>query len=106
MASLRECPLDMPRLIRFSTEGDEIAETRLQMMQSLVDPKNFDVFLESPFGKYLLEGITNEAKVEQRGITKVSEFIRAENNYTAAKRRAKFEETMGANRLKERKPMS
>lgn len=50
-------------------------------MTSLIDPKNFDVFLESRFGKYLLEGIQSEEKVEQRGITKVSEFIRAENNY-------------------------
>lgn len=94
----------MPSFIHFSTEGDDIEETRLKIMRSLVDPKNFDVFLESPFGKYLLEGIQSEEKVEKRGITKVSEFIRSENNYMAAKRRAKFEATMQVNRFKENRP--
>ena len=86
-------------MIHFSSDGDSIAETRLQMMKSLLDPKNFDVFLESPFGKYLLHGIQSEEKVEKRGITKVSEFIRTENNYTAAKRHAKFQATMQVNRF-------
>jgi len=71
------CPIDMPRMIRFSTEGDDIEEVRLQLMKAKIDPKTFDVFLQSPFGQYLLEGISDEEKVEHRGITKVSEFIRA-----------------------------
>lgn len=75
-------------------------------MRSMIDPKDFDVFLESPFAKYLLENINNEAKVEEKGITKVSEFIRAENNYMAAKRRAKFEATVQVNRFKDAAPTS
>ena len=45
-------------------------------MKSLIDPKNFDLFLDSPFGRYLLEGINDADKVEDRGITKVSQFIK------------------------------
>lgn len=67
--------MDLPRVIRFGSEGDDIAELRLQIMKSMIDPKNFDLFLDSPFGKYLLEGINDEEKVEKRGITRVSEFI-------------------------------
>ena len=37
--------------------GDDIAELRLQIMRNMIDPKNFDMFLSSPFGRYLLEGI-------------------------------------------------
>ena len=64
--------MDLPRVIRFGSEGDDIEEVRLQIMKSMIDPKNFDLFLDSPFGKYLLEGINDEDKVEKRGITKVS----------------------------------
>ena len=60
-------------------------------MKSMIDPKNFDLFLQSSFGKYLLEGINDEEKVEKRGITKVSQFIREQNNYMKATRRAKFD---------------
>ena len=68
------------------------------MMRSLIDPKNFDVFLESNFGMYLLEGIQDPSKVEDRGITKISEFIRAENNYWTSLKRAKFENAIQASR--------
>ena len=50
-------------------------------MRNMIDPKNFDQFLSSPFGRYLLEGIHDEEKVEKKGITKVSQFIKEENNY-------------------------
>lgn len=83
--------MDLPRVIRFGSEGDDIAEVRLQIMKSMIDPKNFDLFLDSPFGKYLLEGINDEEKVEKRGITKVSEFIKVENNYKKAMQKAKFD---------------
>ena len=33
-ASLKTCPLDMPKNIRFGSEGDDIEEVRLQMMKS------------------------------------------------------------------------
>ena len=69
----------------------------------MIDPKNFDIFLESPFAKYLLEGIQDEKKVEEKGITKVSQFIRSQNSYSKAMRRAKFEATMQVNRNKENK---
>ena len=63
-------------------------------MKSLIDPKNFDLFLDSPFGKYLLEGINEVDKVENRGITKVSQFIKEQNNYKKAMQRAKFDACM------------
>ena len=69
-------------------------------MRSLIDPKNFDVFLESAFGKYLLEGIQKHEKVEAKGITKVSQFIQQENNYLQAAQRAKFEASTQGFRLK------
>lgn len=101
MKSLHTCPMEIPKYIHFSSDGDDIDEVRIKMMKSLIDPKNFDIFLESPFGKYLLEGIQDESKVEAKGITKVSQFIRAQNSYSKAQRRAKFEATMQVNRLKD-----
>ena len=50
-------------------------------MKNMIDPKNFDMFLSSPFGRYLLEGIQDEEKVEKKGITRVSQFIKEENSY-------------------------
>ena len=91
LSSLKSAPMDLPRVIRFGSEGDDIEEVRLQIMKSMIDPKNFDLFLDSPFGKYLLEGINDEEKVEKRGITKVSEFIKVENNYKKAMQKAKFD---------------
>lgn len=44
-------------------------------MKSMIDPKNFDLLLQSPFGQYLLEGINDEDKVEKQGITRLSDFI-------------------------------
>ena len=60
-------------------------------MKSVIDPKNYDLFLQSPFGKYLLDGINDEEKVEKKGITKVSEFIHDQNNFKKAIQRAKFD---------------
>ena len=60
-------------------------------MTSLIDPKNFDLFLDSPFGKYLLEGINDADKVENQGITRVSQFIKEQNNYNKAMQKAKFD---------------
>ena len=97
LSNLHSCPMDMPRAIYFSSTGDDVEEMRKKMMRSLIDPKTFDYFLESPFGKYLLEGIQEEEKVEKRGITKVSEFIRAENTYVQAKKKAKFEAALHIN---------
>ena len=73
--------MDLPGVIRFGSQGDDIAELRLQIMRNMIDPKNFDMFLSSPFGKYLLEGIQDEEKVEKKGITRVSQFIKEENSY-------------------------
>ena len=53
-------------------------------MKSMIDPKNFDLFLQSSFGKYLLDGINDEEKVEMRGITKLSDFIHDQNNFKKA----------------------
>ena len=53
-------------------------------MKSHIDPKVFDLFLQSSFGKYLLEGINDPEKVEKKGITKLSEFIYQQNNYFKA----------------------
>lgn len=71
-------------------------------MKSMIDPKNFDLFLQSSFGKYLLEGINDEEKVEKRGITKVSQFIREQNNYMKATRRAKFDACVQQSRIVKR----
>lgn len=60
----------------------------------MIDPKNFDLFLQSPFGKYLLEGINDEEKVEKKGITRLSDFIHQQNNYKKAIKRAKFDVCM------------
>ena len=76
--------MDLPRVIWFGSEGDDIDEIRQQIMKSLIDPKNFDLFLDSPFGKYLLEGINDAEKVEDQGITKVSQFIKEQKNYNKA----------------------
>lgn len=73
--------MDLPRVIRFGSKGDDIKEVRLQLMKSMLDPKYYDAFLNSSFGKYLLEGIHDEDKVEDRGITKISQFINEQNNY-------------------------
>ena len=54
------------------------------MMKSKIDPKVFDFFLSSSFGKYLLEGIHDEEMVEKKGITKVSQFINESNSYQKA----------------------
>ena len=53
-------------------------------MKSKIDPKNFDLFLQSDFGGYLLEGINDEEKVEKKGITTLSEFIHTQNTYKKA----------------------
>ena len=77
-------------------------------MKSLIDPKNFDLFLDSPFGRYLLEGINDADKVENRGITKVSQFIKEQNNYKKAMQKAKFDACLQQSRFKPRdkKPKS
>ena len=50
-------------MIRFGSKGDSIEEVKLKMMKNLFDHKNFDIFLSTPFGKYLLEGIDNDETV-------------------------------------------
>ena len=51
-------------MIRFGSKGDSIEEVRLRMMKNLFDHKNFDVFLSTPFGKYLLDGINDDEKIK------------------------------------------
>ena len=52
-------------MIRFGSRGDSIEEARIKMMRNLFDYKNFDVFLGTPFGKYLLEGINDDEKIRK-----------------------------------------
>ena len=37
--------MDVPREIRFGSTGDNIEEFRKDLMKSMIDPKNFDLFL-------------------------------------------------------------
>ena len=53
------------------------------MMQTF-NRANFDLFLNTKYAKYLLEDINNPAKVEDKGITRVSEFIKVNNNHIKA----------------------
>ena len=50
-------------MIRFGSQGDSIEATQVRMMRNLFDYKNFDVFLGTPFGKYLLEGLDDNEKI-------------------------------------------
>ena len=61
------------------------------MMRNLFDYKNFDVFLGTPFGKYLLEGINDDEKIRKQGISKVSEYITVNKTYHKAIKRAKLD---------------
>ena len=105
-ASLTKVHVDIPSNIRIGSEGDDIAEIRLQIMRSMIDPKNFDVFLMSSFGKYLLEGINDPEKVEKQGITRVSEFIKEQNNFQKATQRAKFDACIQQSRIDVKKGSS
>lgn len=91
LSNLQECEIDLPKMIWFGSEGDDIEEVRHKLMRGLIDRKQFDVFLESQFGKYLLEGIHNEDLVEKQGITKVSQFIHKQGSYWKATQRAKLD---------------
>ena len=63
LASLTKCALEIPKMIRFGSKGDSIEEVKLKMMRNLFDHQNFDIFLSTPFGKYLLEGIDNDEAI-------------------------------------------
>ena len=63
-------------------------------MRNLFDYSNFDVFLGTPFGKYLLEGINDDEKIKEQGITKVSEYISANKTFYSALKRAKLDACM------------
>ena len=63
LASLTKCALEVPKMIRFGSQGDSIEATQVRMMRNLFDYKNFDVFLGTPFGKYLLEGLDDNEKI-------------------------------------------
>lgn len=78
-------------MIRFGSKGDSIEEVRLKLMKNLFDHKNFDVFLSTPFGKYLLDGINDDEKIKMQGITKVSEYISTNKTFYTALRRAKLD---------------
>ena len=78
-------------MIRFGSKGDSIEEVRLKLMRNLFDHKNFDIFLSTPFGKYLLEGIDNDELVRLQGITKVSEYISTNKTFYSALKRAKVD---------------
>ena len=78
-------------MIRFGSKGDSIEEVKLKMMKNLFDHKNFDIFLSTPFGKYLLEGIDNDELVRLQGITKVSEYISTNKTFYSALKRAKVD---------------
>lgn len=101
-SSLKTVKIDYPRVIRSGTFGDDIEEIRLQLMKSRIDPKNFDLFLQSSFGGYLLEGINDEEKVEKQGITTLSEFIHKQNTYRKAVMRAKFDACVKENPIMRR----
>ena len=45
LSNLEHCPLEMPRGIYFNSTDDDIEETRLKLMRSMIDPKTFDHFL-------------------------------------------------------------
>ena len=60
-------------------------------MRNLFDYKNFDVFLGTPFGKYLLEGLDDNEKIRKQGISKVSEYITVNKTYHQAIKRAKLD---------------
>ena len=81
-------------MIRFGSKGDCLEEVRIKMMKNLFDYQNFDVFLGTPFGKYLLEGINDDEKISKQGITKVSEYISANKTFYSALKRAKLDEVM------------
>jgi hypothetical protein len=40
-----------------SSENDDIEELRLKLMLNMFERAHFDLFLKTPYGKYLLEGI-------------------------------------------------
>ena len=94
MASLAKCAIEVPKMIRFGSKGDSLEEVRLRMMRNLFDYANFDVFLGTPFGKYLLEGINDDEKIKAQGITKVSEYISANKTFYSALKRAKLDACM------------
>jgi len=54
------------------------------------DHANFDAFLDTTFGKYILEGIL-DSSVDKEGITKVSEFINKRRTYPKASKKSRFE---------------
>ena len=94
LASLAKCAIEVPKMIRFGSKGDSIEEARIKMMRNLFDYKNFDVFLGTPFGKYLLEGINDDEKIRKQGITKVSEYISVNKTFYKAMKRAKLDACM------------
>ena len=91
LSRLDTANIDLPKTIYSSSQGDDIEEMRLRMMMNIFDRANFDIFLKTAFGKYLLEDLNNPDKVEQKGITKVSEFIKENNTYIKATKRVKLD---------------
>ena len=81
-------------MIRVGARGDSLEEVRLKMLRNLFDYKNFDVFLGTPFGKYLLEGIHDDEKIKKQGITKISEYISVNKTFYSALTRAKLDACM------------
>ena len=61
---MAKCALEIPKMIWFGSKGDSIDEVRIKLMKNLFDHKNFDVFLSTPFGKYLLDGIGNDEAIK------------------------------------------
>ena len=61
---MAKCALEIPKMIRFGSKGDSIDEVRIKLMKNLFDHKNFDVFLSTPFGKYLLDGIGDDEAIK------------------------------------------
>lgn len=91
MTSLKECCIDLPRNIAAGTEHDSIEEAREALMRNLFDRDNLNLFLMTPFGKTLFEGIEQDALTYDKGITRVSQFIAESGNYARAVAVAKAE---------------
>ena len=67
-------------------------------MLNEIDRAGFDSFLRTPFGQYLLEDIDDPDKVEAKGITKVSDFIKENNMFWKATRKVKQDACRVVNR--------
>ena len=78
--------VQIEKSVRFGSNNDDVVEMQKLIRQNVFDHKNFNVFIDSVFGRALLEGLC-EPEVDTK--TTVSVFIRENGTYPIAVKTSK-----------------